>query len=130
MSTLLSLMIRAAYPNFYKTEIQFGMESVYARQDTQVAFLPYVGISPTRFDELFSWRARKADDDVDVRRERTLDGAIVDWESSAKASKVRREVITNDALYSDAHRADIKEHERLVIKQYEEDVLNALSAFE
>src|SRR5207302_542954 len=83
----------------------------------KVEFLPYVGISPTRFDELFSWVSRKVDDERGPQ-DRMLDGALIDWRRHAHDGKVRRSIITNDALYSPDALADLCRHETLVIETY------------
>lgn len=111
----------------YSTEIDFGMEGTHAGgTERRVHFLPYVGISPSRFDELFSWVPRKCDDER-PKEERLLDGQLIDWSLRARDGKVRRSIITNDALYSRAALRDLQAHEETVIKEYKEGSTGAPS---
>jgi len=105
----------------YHTEIEFGPGSG-RRTGDKVDFLPYVGVSPNRFNELFAWVDRKADDvpSADGRRQgRQLRGEIVDWDATARTGKVRRTIITNDALYVRARLDDLVEHEEQVVRDYD-----------
>jgi cytidine deaminase len=101
----------------YSTEIQFGASAREASGFKKVEFLPYVGISPTRFDELFSWVARKVDDER-APGERMLDGSLIDWRRRSHDGKVRRSIITNDALYSRDALEDLCQHEAAVVESY------------
>lgn len=103
----------------YSTEIQFGHSPPQSEGFKKVEFLPYVGISPSRFDDLFSWMPRKVDDSDERRAdERMLDGALIDWRRRSRDGKVRRTIITNDALYSEDALADLVAHEKTVVESY------------
>jgi hypothetical protein len=87
----------------YPTEIGFEAPQegespdVGRASEPLVQFTPYVGFSPARFAELFSWVERKADDSPGS--DRTLAGTIPNWRAQARFGKVRRSIIANDALY-------------------------------
>jgi len=100
----------------YKTEMHFTEKRGDPMFPDVVELTPYVGISPARFDDLFSWVDRKEDD---LRPKRDLQGKVFDWETQRRHGKVRRSIITNDALYAEGRATDLRKHEDTVIRDYQ-----------
>lgn len=110
----------------YRTEIELHTmhSSLRNENDGKVHFIPYVGISPRRFQELFSWMPRKRDDTRSGKKgkegERKLDGAIVRWKPND--STLRDSIMTASSVDSVSRFFDLLIHERRTIKDFKKDV--------
>lgn len=110
----------------YKTEVRLTTmtDSLSAdHPDHRVHLIPYVGISPRRFHDLFAWVDRKVDDlddDIDDqgRRERKLDGHIVDWHARRRSEGVRQTIASYSAFSSVSRSFDVLMHERRVLAEF------------
>ncbi len=118
----------------YETEIEIKTlnESLDEKRPKRVHFIPYVGISPKRFQELFAWVPRKQSD-IDGHH-RTLDGKTVDWErqqedlaESAHELRsdehltppiVRESIVSASAFLSRARFLDLYEHEARTLNEH------------
>ena len=118
----------------YETEIEIKTlnESLEEKNPKRVHFIPYVGISPRRFQELFAWVPRKMSD-VD-NGPRALDGRLVDWERqqeelAALAPKLREDehltspiiresIISPSSFLSRARFRDLYEHEARTLNEH------------
>jgi len=109
----------------YASEVRFTSLATSRKKSKKkfVDFVPYVGISPRRFSELFSAVDRKADD-VIKRGERDLLGIAISWDP--KKSIVRPSIITESAMISEGRFNQVIEHEQTVISEYQEKYNNAL----
>jgi cytidine deaminase len=80
----------------------------------RVDFVPYVGISPRRFHELFSFVPRKLEDqDGEVRQ---LRGTKAKWDK--RKSPVRGTIISESAIVSRARLTDLEAHECRLISEF------------
>lgn len=107
----------------YPTEIRLHtMHSTYQQPDDSfVHFIPYVGISPRRFHDLFSWVARKSDDRRSAKgRKRHLDGQIIEW--NPKEATVRDSIISGSGMNSVSRFFDLYVHEHRTLSDYDEEV--------
>lgn len=103
----------------YKTEINFTTMSESLRKDSElVDFVPYVGISPRRFYDVFSPVIRKRDDLPGAGPQR-LDGAIVDWSAGRKVAKTRDTIVSDSGFESVSKMYDRLVHEHNTISDYE-----------
>ncbi|MCU1485753.1 MAG: CMP/dCMP deaminase zinc-binding protein [Actinomycetia bacterium] len=84
----------------------------------RVDFVPYVGISPRRFAELFAKGERKLEDQKDYDGARTLQGNRAKW--SRADGKVKETIISKSALKSVPRLADVLDHERYLIEELDE----------
>lgn len=67
-----------AYPKSRVADLfqdSIGLAALASETGNKVVFEPFVGIGPRRFEELFSWVARKKADEGDVRS-----AEVVDWD--------------------------------------------------
>ncbi len=119
--------------DLYKTEIAFKTfrESMSEPHPTEVHFIPYVGISPRRFQELFAWVPRKKSD-LDGHR-RDLSGDVVDWDArqdelaglapdvrAGRTEEIIRESIASPSAFLSKPRfRDRYEHEAYTLNAYE-----------
>lgn len=78
-----------------------------------VDFVPYVGVSPRRFSELFAKGDRKRADQP--KQQRTLSGERAKWKKSK--GQVRESIVSERAIAEPRRLADILDHERLLIKE-------------
>lgn len=132
----------------FRTEVKLlsRSESLDRSEDGFVHFVPYVGIAPVRFDELFSWVPRKLDDllidshsepvaaegstdsphlasgkrepdEVIGRSHRMLDGALAPWDPAT--ADVRESIISMSALASRSRLVDVLLHERETIGDFD-----------
>jgi cytidine deaminase len=122
----------------YRTEVNFTtLDRSFKQPSGLVDFIPYVGVAPRRFQELFFWVDRK-EDDVDNRR--TLKGEVTDWEVRQEQlgkqaaqfqqefrehqrihrapALVRESIMSPSALLSLAHFLDIYAHESQVLEDF------------
>lgn len=94
-----------------------------AHQDTavegRVVFAPFMGVSPLRHADLFSWAAKKLDD-VEPKVEKVLTGEIGDW-NMANGS-VRHTLRMGRADLSRDQQTAVENHERLLIEEYRTQV--------
>jgi deoxycytidylate deaminase len=88
------------------------------KQVVRVDFVPYVGVSPRRFHELFAFVPRKLEDQEG--QPRRLSGKKAVW-TKAK-SEIRETIISGSAVRSLARLEDLRAHEAELIKQFEDDV--------
>lgn len=80
----------------------------------KVDFVPYVGISPRRFAELFVMNPRKLQDQDGEAR--TLSGERARW--SKADGRVRETIISRNAIESPRRLADTLDHERQLIDTF------------
>ena len=73
----------------------------------RVDFVPYIGVSPRRFHELFSFEDRKMEDQDGVPRR--LSGQRAVW--TKKTSRIREAIISDSAIRSEARLEDLEAHE-------------------
>lgn len=101
--------------SLYRTEMTLHtMNSSQNSADSLVHLIPYVGISPRRFDDLFSWVPRKADDDG-TRPKRMLDGKMTSWDP--KESQIRETILGATAAESVSRFFDLFIHEERTIEE-------------
>lgn len=102
----------------YDSEIRFTtLAHSRATSDPRkrVDFVPYVGVSPRRFQELFSLVPRKVDDVAG--NPRTLRGRTVEW--SRPDSRIRETIISYSAINSAPRLKDVLLHEKELIRDFE-----------
>lgn len=109
--------------NLYSTEITHHTMASSKRNadDDLVHFIPYVGISPLRLNELFSWLPRKLDDTTlpsGDPRPRKLDGAIVDYD--IRKAEVRDSIAGGDAIESVSRFIDLLIHESRTLNEFDD----------
>lgn len=125
--------------DLYATEMKnvTWADSRAGANDGMVHIIPYVGISPRRFDDLFSWVPRKADDALvseeeaqrlresqppgarPPRTRRALDGRTVEY--NIRSAEVRESIAGGDAIESVSRFIDLLIHERRTIDEFEAD---------
>jgi cytidine deaminase len=104
----------------YKTELKLStmVKSVGSDDDNMVHVIPYIGLSPRRFGELFSWVPRKQDDtraDDDLRE---LQGRLADWDP--RTAPIRESIVSASAFGSLSRSIDLLLHERHALDEYDE----------
>lgn len=105
----------------FDSEIQFTtLERSRSTDDVDgkryVDFVPYVGVSPRRFAELFAKGDRKLQDQTD--KPRNLSGERAQWSKSA--GRVRETIVSESAIATPRRLADILDHERQLIRAFRE----------
>jgi cytidine deaminase len=106
----------------YRTEIRLTTMSESLRSDVgKVDFIPYMGISPRRFNDLFGFITRKRDDALKAGEPRLMDGRIVDWEATRRTVPVRESIVSESAFDSVSRLYDRLVHEFRTIEGYEKD---------
>lgn len=83
-----------------------------------VSFVPYTGISPRRFYEIFSWVDRKLDDVLE-RSGQTLDGAMREW--NAATADVRESIALMGSINHRTRLDATRFHELSLFRDYEVD---------
>ncbi|MCY7300656.1 MAG: hypothetical protein LH616_15765, partial [Ilumatobacteraceae bacterium] len=109
----------------YGSEIRFTTlkESRSGKGDSDVPkgrvdFVPYVGISPRRFQEVFSFVPRKLDDQDG--HQPTLRGTKAEWTEGS--ATVRETIISDSALNSVMRMTDLIDHEGELIKEFDDEL--------
>ena len=100
----------------YDSEIRFTTLSESRERhttDQRVDFVPYVGISPRRFQELFAFVPRKAEDLPGSPRR--LTGLKASWEISS--SPIRESIASESAMNSYRRLEDLLDHEQQLIDE-------------
>jgi cytidine deaminase len=122
---------KSRFNELYRSEVRITTlaESRRASDPNRIDFVPYVGISPKRFNELFSWVPRKAED-VDTHAGRPLMGNARDWLTERSSSKVREGIISESALNSTGRLNDLIEHEAELIDEYRSDYVSVMEMME
>jgi deoxycytidylate deaminase len=112
--------LKSRVAELYETEVRFTSlaDSRAKPLRGKVDFVPYVGVSPKRFHELFSWVHRKAEDLLPAAR-RQLSGAIVDWDSNKTTSEVRDSIISAKSMTSPTRLQDLHDHENELVVDYQ-----------
>jgi cytidine deaminase len=87
-------------------------------QRVRVDFVPYVGVSPRRFHELFSFVSRKLEDQEGEPR--VLSGRRAKWDKGM--SEVRETIVSDSAIHSPARLQDLIAHEQELVREFEEAV--------
>lgn len=108
--------------DMYRSEVRFtslrdSRVSLEHGQRRLVDFVPYVGVSPRRFNELFAKGDRKLEDQKD--QPRLLSGLRAEWDPAT--AKVREAIISNGALKSPRRLADVLNHEDQLIQELTQD---------
>ena len=96
----------------YSTEISLATERNTPRSDT-IQFRPFIGVSPLRLNELFSWIDRKVDDHVSAN-ERTLTGAKMEWH--LRTADLRHSISSPEAFGSKKRLDDVRDHEQKLLQ--------------
>lgn len=111
--------------DLYDEEIYLTTRSENPPSDPKVVqFVPYAGISPTRFFEFFSWVPRKADDLLPAS-ERTLDGKVRAW--ALDQSDIRESIAYMGSLMEPTQLTAVRTHEFNEWRNYSERVRAAVA---
>jgi deoxycytidylate deaminase len=99
-----------AYPKSRVAELQgdsIGLVERVGDVGNRVRFEPFVGISPSRFNDLFSWLPRKQ---TDASALNTLSGDIFNWMKSQ--APIRNTIVNERPEYLQVQEAGISQAER------------------
>lgn len=109
--------------DMYSSEVRFTSlrDSRVPLQHGQrrlVDFVPYVGVSPRRFNELFAKGDRKLEDQKNQTR--LLSGLRAEWDPAT--AKVREAIVSDSALNSPRRLVDVLDHEDQLIQELVADI--------
>lgn len=111
--------LKSRVAELYESEVRFTSLAHSRTKPVldKVDFVPYVGISPRRFQELFSWVPRKSEDLLSSSQRR-LHGQAIDWESNRMKSEVRDSIISASSMRSTSRLQDLYDHEGELVDDY------------
>jgi deoxycytidylate deaminase len=108
---------KSRVPEMYPDSIALAHQEKVV--EGRVVFAPFMGVSPLRHADLFSWAAKKVDD-LDPKIEKVLTGEIRDW--NPETGSVRHTLRMGRADLSRDQQTAVENHERLLIEEYRSQV--------
>jgi len=108
---------KSRVPAMYPDSIALAHQE--KRLSGRVIFEPFMGVSPPRHADLFSWTPKKIDD-VETRVDRVLTGDLVPW--SLESGYVRHTLRVGRGDLADDQQRAVEHHETLLIDEFRRQV--------
>lgn len=104
---------KSRVPEMYPDSIALAHQE--KAMEGRVVFAPFMGVSPPRHADLFSWAAKKIDD-VQPAVEKVLTGDIQEW--SIETGDVRHTLRMGRADLARDQQTAVENHERLLVDEF------------